>query len=185
MRPRCTSGRGRTSRASRARAARRRRFAGAVPLPAAHGLSRADRASPAAFRSTSTTGRRSRSTSARDATRKTTAPATSSSCAPRRASCSSPTAPHRGGGRRRRATVAAGEPLYDFTAADGVRHTIWRAGREATDALVAAFEPIPALYIADGHHRAASAARARAELRGASGGRRRGRRGYVHRGGVS
>src|SRR5688572_2228016 len=67
-------------------------------------------------------------------------------------------------------TVAAGEPLYDFTASDGVRHTIWRAGRDATDALVSAFRSIPALYIADGHHRAASAARARAELRGRPGG---------------
>jgi uncharacterized protein (DUF1015 family) len=67
-------------------------------------------------------------------------------------------------------TVAAGEPLYDFAAGDGVRHTIWRARRDATDALVAAFKSIPALYIADGHHRAASAARARAELRGRPGG---------------
>ena len=67
-------------------------------------------------------------------------------------------------------TIAAGEPLYDFTAADGVRHTIWRAGRDTTDALVAAFKAIPALYIADGHHRAASAARAREELRGRPGG---------------
>ena len=55
-------------------------------------------------------------------------------------------------------------PLYDFAAADGVRHTIWRAGSEDTADLVAAFADIPALYIADGHHRAASAARARAAL---------------------
>ena len=60
--------------------------------------------------------------------------------------------------------VAAGEPLYDFTASDGVRHTIWKAGLSDTQALVDAFVRIPALYIADGHHRAASAARARAEL---------------------
>jgi len=60
--------------------------------------------------------------------------------------------------------VTAGEPLYDFTAADGVRHTIWRAGLEQTRGLVNAFRTIPALYIADGHHRAASAARAREEL---------------------
>ena len=63
------------------------------------------------------------------------------------------------------ATVAAGEPLYDFTASDDVQHTIWRAGLDATQALGEAFAAIPALYIADGHHRAASAARARAELR--------------------
>jgi uncharacterized protein (DUF1015 family) len=62
--------------------------------------------------------------------------------------------------------VTAGEPLYDFTADDGVRHTVWRAGLADTQALVDAFRPVPALYIADGHHRAASAARARAELRG-------------------
>jgi uncharacterized protein (DUF1015 family) len=60
--------------------------------------------------------------------------------------------------------VTAGEPLYDFTASDGVRHTIWRTGLAHTQALVSGFAAIPALYIADGHHRAASAARARAEL---------------------
>jgi uncharacterized protein (DUF1015 family) len=61
--------------------------------------------------------------------------------------------------------VTAAPPLYDFTAADGVRHTIWRVEADDTRALVEAFGRIPALYIADGHHRAASAARARAELR--------------------
>ena len=66
--------------------------------------------------------------------------------------------------------VVAGEPLYDFTAQDGVQHTVWRAGLDPTRALVAAFGRIPALYIADGHHRAASAARARGELRHTSGG---------------
>lgn len=54
--------------------------------------------------------------------------------------------------------------LYDFTAADDVRHTIWRADADDTAAVVGAFARIPALYIADGHHRAASAARARGEL---------------------
>jgi uncharacterized protein (DUF1015 family) len=62
--------------------------------------------------------------------------------------------------------VTAGQPLYDFTADDGVRHTVWKAGATDTQALVEAFGGgIPALYIADGHHRAASAARARDELR--------------------
>jgi uncharacterized protein (DUF1015 family) len=55
------------------------------------------------------------------------------------------------------------EPLFDLTAPDGVRHTIWRL--IDTDALVKSFESVPLLYIADGHHRAASASRARAELR--------------------
>jgi uncharacterized protein (DUF1015 family) len=66
--------------------------------------------------------------------------------------------------------AAAGAPLYDFTAADGVQHTVWRVGAADTTALVEAFGRIPALYIADGHHRAASAARAREELRGRPGG---------------
>jgi uncharacterized protein (DUF1015 family) len=61
--------------------------------------------------------------------------------------------------------VTAGAPIIDFTAADGVQHTIWRVGGADRDALVAAFARIPSLYIADGHHRAASAARARAEMR--------------------
>jgi uncharacterized protein (DUF1015 family) len=60
--------------------------------------------------------------------------------------------------------VTAGPALYDFTAVDGVRHTVWRADAGATKALVGSFGRIPALYIADGHHRAASAARARAQL---------------------
>ena len=60
----------------------------------------------------------------------------------------------------------AGTPLFDFDAPDGVRHTIWRVGGRDRDALVAAFARVPALYIADGHHRAASAARARTELHG-------------------
>lgn len=59
----------------------------------------------------------------------------------------------------RRAAQTA--PLFDFDAPDGVRHTIWRVGGSDRDALVGAFARIPALYIADGHHRAASAARAR------------------------
>jgi len=61
--------------------------------------------------------------------------------------------------------MTAGEPLLDFVAADGVRHTIWRVTGGDRDALVAAFERVPALYIADGHHRAASAARARDAFR--------------------
>ena len=62
--------------------------------------------------------------------------------------------------------AGAEAPLFDFDAEDGVHHTIWRASRSDSAALVAEFAKIPALYIADGHHRAASAARARAELRG-------------------
>jgi uncharacterized protein (DUF1015 family) len=61
-----------------------------------------------------------------------------------------------------RATSAA--PLYELVAPDDVRHQIWRLTDADSAALVEAFQAIPALYIADGHHRAASAARARAEL---------------------
>ena len=64
----------------------------------------------------------------------------------------------------------SGSPLYDFTAPDSVRHTIWRATASQTTAAVDAFAGIPSLYIADGHHRAASAARAHAELASKSSG---------------
>ncbi len=62
------------------------------------------------------------------------------------------------------ARTAKEAPLFDFEAQDGIRHTIWRLAEHDVPALVAAFGQIPALYIADGHHRAASAARARREL---------------------
>lgn len=61
------------------------------------------------------------------------------------------------------AAAITAEPLFDLTAADGVRHTIWRL--EQSEPLVQSFASVPLLYIADGHHRAASASRARAELR--------------------
>jgi uncharacterized protein (DUF1015 family) len=61
--------------------------------------------------------------------------------------------------------VTADAPLYDFQADDGVHHTVWKAGPTETTCLVDGFRSIPALYIADGHHRAASAARARGDLR--------------------
>ncbi len=54
-------------------------------------------------------------------------------------------------------------PLYDFTAVDGVQHTVWRI----TDCspLVSQLSDVPVFYIADGHHRAASAWRAGNDLR--------------------
>ena len=61
--------------------------------------------------------------------------------------------------------VVSGEPLFDFDAPDGVRHTLWRVVGADRDALVTAFASLATLYIADGHHRVASAARARAEIR--------------------
>src|SRR5437879_5053731 len=51
-------------------------------------------------------------------------------------------------------------PDIDFTASDGVRHTSWVIGDPETIKFIAqAFTDIPALYIADGHHRSAAAAR--------------------------
>lgn len=50
------------------------------------------------------------------------------------------------------------EALYDFVSPDGVRHRVFRiAEAEKIEALTKAFAKIPATYIADGHHRAASA----------------------------
>ena len=60
--------------------------------------------------------------------------------------------------------VCGTDSLFDFEASDGVRHTVWRATREQTAGLVEGFAAVPTLYIADGHHRAASAARARGTL---------------------
>ena len=60
--------------------------------------------------------------------------------------------------------VAGTAPLFDFTAPDGVRHVIWQVPANENQAVVDAFAKIDALYIADGHHRAASAARTRRSL---------------------
>lgn len=59
--------------------------------------------------------------------------------------------------------AASREPLYDFEGSDGVRHTMWKIADWAE--WVEAYGQLPALYIADGHHRAESAYRAREEMR--------------------
>ena len=59
--------------------------------------------------------------------------------------------------------LTSNPPLYDFVANDDIRHTIWRVPNYQS--LVEAFAQVPYLYIADGHHRAASASRARAEFK--------------------
>jgi uncharacterized protein (DUF1015 family) len=61
--------------------------------------------------------------------------------------------------------MTSAAPLFDFTAVDGVAHTIWRVPSQMNHALVEAFKQVPLLYIADGHHRAKSASRARETLR--------------------
>ena len=49
-------------------------------------------------------------------------------------------------------------PLYDFTEPDGVTHRAWKIAEESDiEAIQTAFQKIKAIYIADGHHRAASA----------------------------
>ncbi len=56
--------------------------------------------------------------------------------------------------------VSQGKPTYDLVADDGIRHTIWVVEEDAKiAALSAQFEAMDALYIADGHHRSASASR--------------------------
>lgn len=63
------------------------------------------------------------------------------------------------------AAVKKTAPLYDFAGEDGVTHRVWRmaaaseetACSQAYAGLVAAFAKVPCAYIADGHHRAASA----------------------------
>lgn len=67
---------------------------------------------------------------------------------------------------RLNALEMAEPPLYDFASDDGVRHRVWRI-RHA-DAYVDAFRRIDVAYVADGHHRSASAWRAGRELRAAN-----------------
>lgn len=57
------------------------------------------------------------------------------------------------------ATVVQDTPEYDFTPADGIRHQFWIISDTDTIARITAlFQSIPAMYIADGHHRSAAAA---------------------------
>lgn len=59
----------------------------------------------------------------------------------------------------------AGEPVYDFVAGDSVGHALWVVSAPGDiKRLCSAFSGVEALYIADGHHRAASACRARKTL---------------------
>lgn len=57
-------------------------------------------------------------------------------------------------------TVNDNEPLYDFTTHDGVQHTIWAIPTDFNDIITFEIGKVENLYIADGHHRAASASRA-------------------------
>ncbi len=65
------------------------------------------------------------------------------------------------------AKVAAGKPVVDVTADDRVRHQLWIVSDAATiDALTRDFDALPAVYIGDGHHRTAAAARVAAARKG-------------------
>ncbi len=68
--------------------------------------------------------------------------------------------------KARMAEIQEGAPEVDFVAADGVRHSVWPI--PDPDAFVAWFDALPAAYIADGHHRAASAARCSRDLAAAN-----------------
>jgi len=57
-------------------------------------------------------------------------------------------------------------PFYDFVAPDGVAHTVWRVAGDK--GFVEAFQRVPIAYVADGHHRTASAVRVGRERRAAN-----------------
>ena len=61
------------------------------------------------------------------------------------------------------AQVTQGAPFFDFTAPDGIQHTVWRVDEPAE--LVAALGAVDPLYVADGHHRSAAASNVRAQRR--------------------
>lgn len=61
-------------------------------------------------------------------------------------------------------TINTIEPEYDFIAPDGIHHTIWILPEEFNELIVSEFAKISKLYIADGHHRAKSASRAKEEM---------------------
>ena len=52
------------------------------------------------------------------------------------------------------------KPMYDFVAQDGIKHKVWIMPDELTDSVITEIAKVENLYIADGHHRAASASRA-------------------------
>ncbi len=65
--------------------------------------------------------------------------------------------------------LTAGEPEYDFTAPDGIAHTLWVVSDpEDVGALREAFAAVPDLSVADGHHRSAAGTRIRALRRDAN-----------------
>lgn len=67
------------------------------------------------------------------------------------------------------AQVKTGQALYDFTDEEGVRQRVWEVRRpESVEAIREMFARVPCAYIADGHHRTASAMRVAHEMRAAA-----------------
>jgi len=62
-------------------------------------------------------------------------------------------------------TIDETEPEYDFTSPDGIQHTVWLLPDEYNNSLIEEFGKQDEIYVADGHHRAKSASRAREEKR--------------------
>ncbi len=67
------------------------------------------------------------------------------------------------------AEVMRSTPEYDMTTPDGVEHRLWVAPADAGTRIAALFREVPALYVADGHHRSAAASRVHALRKGKPG----------------
>jgi uncharacterized protein (DUF1015 family) len=65
--------------------------------------------------------------------------------------------------------VQRGAPTYDLVTQDAVAHQLWVVGDAAQARLEALFRAVPALYVADGHHRSAAASRVHALRKGQAG----------------
>lgn len=57
-------------------------------------------------------------------------------------------------------TMKKTSPIYDFASVDGIKHSVWILPAEQNDVIISGIAKVKNLYIADGHHRAASASRA-------------------------
>lgn len=68
------------------------------------------------------------------------------------------------------ASATSGAPIYNFTTPDGVGHRLWVLSRQTSLDLEERFEQaVPCMYVADGHHRSAAAARVHQACRGDGG----------------
>ena len=65
--------------------------------------------------------------------------------------------------------VKQGRPEYDLVTQDGVEHKLWVVPADAGARIEALFREVPVLFVADGHHRSAAAARVHAQRKGQPG----------------